>query len=129
MVAGGSVERRRLLGQRAEGLAAAYLARQGYTITARNWRRPGGEIDLVAARGDLCVFVEVRSRTGIRSGHPLETVGPAKRVRILRSARLFLDEERPRASAFRFDVVGVTFPPHHGRPDIAHVEDAFRAER
>lgn len=122
---GPALANRRSLGQRAEALAAAYLEARGYTITARNWRRPEGEIDLVAARGDICVFIEVRSRTGIERGHPLETVTASKRARVLRAARLYLDEERPRADSFRFDVLGVTFSPDDGEPEIVHVENAF----
>ena len=121
------VSKRLALGQRAESLAADYLEKRGYVITARNWRRPEGELDLVVAREGLCVFVEVRSRTGVERGHPLETVNASKRSRVLRSARLYLDEEKPQAAVFRFDVVGVTFSLDDSPPEIIHIEDAFQA--
>lgn len=99
-------------------------------ILHRNWRRPEGELDLVADDGGVCVFVEVRSRTGDEHGHPLETVGASKRARIVRSARLFLDSERVDApGGFRFDVVGVVFRPlHDNEPECVHVMDAFRLD-
>jgi putative endonuclease len=118
---------RHTLGRRAETLAADYLQARGYAIVARNWRRPEGELDLVVVLDSLCVFVEVRSRTGVERGHPLETVNASKRARVLRAARLYLDEEKPQAEVFRFDVVGVTFSVDDGAPEIVHIEDAFQA--
>jgi len=126
-MAGRVLSKRLALGHRAEALAAEYLESLGYTIIDRNWRRPEGELDLVAARDGLCVFVEVRSRTGSERGHPLETVNASKRARVLRSARLYLDEEKPQAAVFRFDVVGVTFALDESPPEIVHIEDAFQA--
>lgn len=96
-------------------------------VLARNWRRPEGELDLVALDGGTCVFVEVRSRTGDEQGHPLEHVTPRKRAQVIRTARLFLDEERVSApDGFRFDVVGVLFPTDGGAPECTYVADAFR---
>jgi putative endonuclease len=118
--------KKQALGMRAEQLAADYLEQRGYEIVARNWRRPEGELDLVVSAEGLCVFVEVRSRTGTERGHPLETVDARKRARVLRAARMYIDEERPQAAVFRFDVVGVTFALDESPPDIVHVEDAFQ---
>jgi len=126
-MAGRVLSKRLALGQRAEALAAAYLEERGYTIVVRNWRRPEGELDLVVAREGLCIFVEVRSRTGVERGHPLETVNASKRARVLRAARLYLDEEKPPAAVFRFDVVGVTFSLDDTPPELIHIEDAFQS--
>lgn len=120
------VNRHIALGQRAEAIAARRLEEQGYVILARNWRRPQGELDLVASIEGLCVFVEVRSRTGTDRGHALETVDARKRSRVLRAARMYIDEERPQAAVFRFDVIAVTFSLDESPPDVIHIEDAFR---
>lgn len=72
------------------------------------------------------MFVEVRSRTGDQHGDPLETVTPSKRRQVIRAARLFLQDERVAALAYRFDVVGVTFAPDRRTPPVlVHVESAF----
>jgi putative endonuclease len=113
-------------GARAEQLAVELLEGRGFRIVARNWRRPAGELDLVADDGGTCVFVEVRSRTGLDFGHPLEAIGPRKQAQVIRAARLYLDEERPAASSYRFDVVGVTFFEDGRPPDCVHIADAFR---
>jgi putative endonuclease len=81
---------------------------------------------LVAEYRGILVFVEVRSRTGEERGHPLETVNARKRARVVRAARLYLEDNQPTATAFRFDVVGVTFACDGAPPTMTHVEDAFR---
>jgi putative endonuclease len=115
-------------GRRAEDLAVALLEGRGFRVVARNWRRPQGELDVVADDQGTCVFVEVRSRTGEEFGHPLESVNPRKRAQIVRAARLYLDQEDVRASGFRFDVVGVTFFADGREPDCVHIEDAFQLD-
>jgi putative endonuclease len=118
--------KKQALGMRGEQLAANHLEQRGYRIVARNWRRPEGELDLVVSAEGLLVFVEVRSRTGTERGHALETVDARKRSRILRAARMYIDEERPQAAVFRFDVVGVTFAIDEDPPELVHIEDAFQ---
>ncbi len=115
-------------GNRAEDLAVRHLEAQGFRIVVRNWRRPEGELDIVADDGGTCVFVEVRSRTGADRGHPLETVNQRKRAQIVRSARLYLDAEPVAATGFRFDVVGVTFSPGGEVEECVHIKDAFQVD-
>jgi putative endonuclease len=107
-------------------MAAAWLERAGMRIVARNWRRPAGELDLVALDVDgTCVFCEVRSRTGEAAGHPLETVNARKQAQVVRVARAFLAEESVAATAFRFDVIAVTFFEDDRQPRLVHIEAAF----
>jgi putative endonuclease len=124
-------------GRRAEALAASFLEGRGLRIVARNWRPPrpedqpappDAEIDLVADDQGTCVFVEVRARTGLDFGHPLEAVSAWKRGRVIRAARLYLASESPRARGFRFDVVGVLFAPAGGEPQLFHVPNAFEVD-
>ena len=119
------MDRRSVSGRAAETLAVAQLETAGLRIVARNWRRPEGELDIVADDGGTCVFVEVRSRTGEDHGHALEAITPQKRARVVRAARLYLDAETPAASGFRFDVVAVTFWEDGRRPEVVHIPNAF----
>jgi putative endonuclease len=116
-----------MLGRRAEDLAAATLEACGMTVVARNWRRPQGELDLVALTQDgVCVFCEVRSRTGEASGDPLESITPQKQAQVIRTARLYLSETEPIAvSGYRFDVVAVTFLGDQAEPRVVHIAGAF----
>ena len=80
---------------------------------------------MVAFKDGVCVFVEVRSRTGFLSGHALETVTPAKRAQVVRAARLFLSEETVSAREYRFDVVAVTFDEAAEVTECLHIPGAF----
>jgi putative endonuclease len=114
-------------GRRAEELAVAFLEKAGLRIVARNWRRPQGELDIVADQAGTCVFVEVRSRTGEGQGHPLESITPAKQAQVIRAARLYLAEGAGgTASGYRFDVIAVTFDPQdRAAPALLHIANAF----
>jgi putative endonuclease len=96
------------------------------TIVERNWRRPQGELDIVAMdREGTCVFCEVRSRTGTASGDPLEAVTARKQAQVVRCARLYLSEAgSPSAKAYRFDVVAVAFEDDQP-PIVTHIPAAF----
>ena len=69
------------LGARGERLAERHLVRSGLTLLDRNWRCPQGEIDLVLRDGDEVVFVEVKTRSSVAFGHPLEAITAAKLAR------------------------------------------------
>ena len=82
---------RRRLGREGEERAAAHLERRGYRILERNVRAGGVEIDLVAARGRLVVFVEVKARSGSGFGGPLHAVDVSSRGRFV--AYVLMPEE------------------------------------
>jgi putative endonuclease len=78
------------------------------TIVERNFRTRGGEIDIVAREGDVLVFVEVRSREVPGFGTPEESVTPAKRRRIVATARQYLSNVPPSSwREARFDVIAI----------------------
>ncbi len=99
------------LGRTGEQLAVDHLAAAGYTILDRNWRCPVGEIDIVALHGGTIVVVEVKTRSGLGFGHPLDAVTPRKLARLRRLAAAWCEAQLDRAGAgsraLRIDVVGV----------------------
>lgn len=98
----------RRLGQAGEQRAARWYVSHGYRLVVQNWRCPEGEIDLVAAKGDLVVFAEVKTRTSDRYGSPFDAVDWRKQRRIRRLAAIWMAEHPTRvARSIRFDVVGV----------------------
>ncbi|HEX9192075.1 MAG TPA: YraN family protein [Candidatus Deferrimicrobiaceae bacterium] len=101
-------EARRDLGDAAEARACRFLSGAGMTVAARNYRQGGGEIDVVARKGDLLVFVEVRLRENASFGTPEESVDLSKRRRIVRAARHYLSTI-PASSwrEARFDVIAI----------------------
>lgn len=123
-------EDRRALGAEGEARAARFLARRGYRIIERNVRAGGVEIDLIAARGALVVFVEVKTRRGVGLGPPEAAVDRAKQQRLTRGAAAWLQRHETRARRIRFDVVSCR-APSSARPGLAwqirHIEAAFDA--
>src|SRR5262249_15645780 len=75
-------------GRLAEAAVALVLGLKGFRILARGFRVPVGEIDIVARRGQLLVFVEVKARQSAWAA--AESLGPRQRRRILQAARWFL---------------------------------------
>ena len=111
------------LGPRGESLAARFLEGIGYRILARNYRAPGGEVDVVAADGDDIVFVEVKTFTGSEFGEPAERVESGKQRRLGRAALFYLQERRLEGASFRFDVVAICMDAEPR--GITHFPDAF----
>ena len=120
-------EARRAQGDAAEDRACRHLEGLGCAIVERNFRAKGGEIDIVARKGDVLVFVEVRSREDAGFGTPEESVTPAKRRRIVAAARRYLSNVPPASwREARFDVIAV-----QGSGDAAalrHYPAAFDAK-
>lgn len=111
------------LGQIGEDAAARHYRKGGFRILHRNYRCSGGEIDLIARRGPLVVFCEVKTRRTDRWGEPSEAVHYAKQARLRRLAAMWLSERRPGPVDIRFDVVGVIV--RRGRAEVRHIPDAF----
>jgi putative endonuclease len=95
------------LGQSAEIAAAAELGKRGYRIVASNFRCRQGEIDLIANHEGSLVFVEVRCKRSNDYGTPAESVGAAKRRKLIITAQHYLAENDLWDIPCRFDVVEV----------------------
>ena len=99
---------RRALGASGEQAAADWYQQNGYEIVARNWRCRDGELDLVVRRGRTFVFCEVKSRTSVAFGAPVEAVTRTKQTRLRHlAARWLADHAGVRAMEIRFDVASV----------------------
>lgn len=115
------------LGRQGEALAADELERAGWSIVARNYRLGHKEVDLVARRGAVVAFIEVKTRAGADYGHPLEAITRAKRAEIERVAQVWIDRHGRAGDRYRFDAVAIVWG-EAGRPSIEHVEDAWRRD-
>ena len=123
-------DRRGRLGRGGEEAVAQWYLARGYTVLARNWRCPVGELDLVLGGDDgaLLVFCEVKTRSGARFGSPFESVTASKQRRLRRLAGRWLAEakehDRIRApDRLRIDVAAVRVGPG-GVPVVEVLEDA-----
>ena len=108
-----------------EDAAERLLVRKGYQIIARNYRAPGGEIDIIAGDKEFIVFAEVKTRNSLSVGRPSAWVDPAKQKRIMNTAFQFL-QEKDCALQPRFDVIEIVFEKGTDRIIyIRHIEGAF----
>lgn len=111
------------VGRAGEVAAAKHLQSLGYRILSRNWTCPAGELDLVCAKNDTIVFVEVKSRLSNAAAEPEDNITPAKRRKLEALARAWLDARGKPDFAYRFDAVSVVFTD--GTPTLNHIEEAF----
>lgn len=97
-----------VVGEIGEEHVAKFLSSKGWRILDRNWRIKEGELDLVAIRKDsLIIFVEVKTRTSVAHGDPLEAINPQKALRIQRLALAWLATHGRLGSEYRIDAAGV----------------------
>jgi putative endonuclease len=115
---------RQEIGARGEDLAVAELERQGMQVIARNWRCPLGEIDVIAIerhRGrQTLVFCEVKCRTGLGFGAPLESITYAKLRKLRQLTAQWLMDAQLHVDAVRLDAIGVVILPG-AVPELRHV--------
>jgi putative endonuclease len=113
------------VGAYGERVAVRFLEDAGYAVLARNWRSRAGELDVVATRDGVVVFVEVKTRRSTSFGPPSLAVTPVKAARIRALAQEWLLASRlGDAVPVRFDVVSV-LRPVSGPAVVEHVEGAF----
>lgn len=112
------------LGHLGEDMAAEYLQREGYCILERNWTNMGRkELDIIAIKDDIVVFVEVKTRRQGSVTAPLAAVDGRKQHRICLAADSYLKAHRIDFCC-RFDVVCIIYNDEASR--IEHIEDAFK---
>ena len=119
---------KREIGSVYEQKAVEYLEKHGYIIVGQNYFCRYGEIDIIAKKDDVLVFVEVKTRKDCAGnfdayGLPCEAVNADKQRHILYTARVFL-AQHPTDKYIRFDVIEV----YLGKDvRINHIESAFEA--
>jgi putative endonuclease len=111
-----------LLGQKGEELAVDYLKKAGFNILFRNWKWGKHEIDIIAGKKELIVFVEVKTRTHGFSENPLLAITREKQRSIILAADGYLQKTRTDKES-RFDVITII---NKGEDfEIDHIEGAF----
>ncbi|OGT28583.1 MAG: YraN family protein [Gammaproteobacteria bacterium RBG_16_66_13] len=120
--------KRGAVGRVGERRARQFLESAGLTILDANWRSPEGEIDIIAAEGDVLVFVEVKTRRGLRFGSPEESITRGKRRRLQRAALAYLQSHERIDSLWRIDVITILGDPRQSQARLEHLVDAVEAD-
>ena len=106
----------------------AYLLRQGWQIEAHRFRLGHHDLDLIARRGSLVAFIEVKTRRSTRFGQPVEAVGWRKRAVHARLAECWRSRYGFPDDRYRFDVITVQEGADAStEPQVTHIEDAWRS--
>ena len=114
--------RNQKIGAWGENVAAKYLEKRGYMITAHNVRTPYGEIDIVAEKDGITTFVEVKTRTSSSLGPPEISVTARKQEHMLAAAEHYAAEHE--IDHWQIDVIAVEGKPGT-KPKITHFENAL----
>ena len=110
-------------GKAGEELAASWMAARGYRILQRNWRYRRSEIDLIAEKEGVLVFVEVKTRRSADFGMP-ESFVTSRKARFMAEAASVFMEENGHEGELRFDVIAVLMVKG-AAAQVSHFEDAF----
>ena len=116
--------KRRDTGILGEQLACDFLSKNGYDIVETNYRCPEGEIDIVAQRDDMLVFVEVRTKRSRQFGTPEESITKTKMKRLRAVAARYQQAHDDLPQLWRIDVVAIELD-HKNKPSrIELIENA-----
>lgn len=125
----GEMFRRKHLGRVGEKVSRAFLESKDFRIIGANYRSQGGEIDIIARKGRLIVFCEVKTRLGEEVS--TEGYSNIQRQRLVESSERFLAENEyllPVEFELRYDVILVGQNQDGHLIVKEHIEDAFRPE-
>ncbi|TCD10791.1 YraN family protein [Pedobacter frigidisoli] len=114
------------LGKDGERIAKQYLEDNGDEILDENWTHGKSEVDLIAYKDRIMIFVEVKARTSIAFGAPEDFVEKAKQLQMELAATEYI-EIMNHQNDIRFDIIAITFTKNN-KYTLNHIEDAFWPE-
>ena len=118
-----------LHGKTAEQEAARYLKKQGIKVLEKNRRYKCGEIDIIATDQQNHLFVEVKFRSSSDYGMANEMVSQSKQAKIVKAAKLWLQEKDPEFDlGCRFDVITIDQNAKSNSNRIEWLKNAFAPE-
>lgn len=113
--------RKKRVGEIGEDLAVRFFKKHGYKVVARNFSTRFGEIDLIAFKSGLLLFVEVKTRMG--RGQPEWGISRKKISQVQRMAEVYLVQEKPKYQNLRVDVVCIDLNAALKADDIRHYKN------
>ena len=95
------------VGRKAEHYAALYLRLKGYKILRQRFETRHGEIDIIAQKGGILVFTEVKKRPTLSLAQ--DSLTPRTKSRIVKASEIFISRHRfAQKLAHRYDAVFIT---------------------
>ncbi|MBP2031645.1 putative endonuclease [Clostridium algifaecis] len=115
------------IGNLGEYIAQKYLTSIGYIIIAKNFRCKIGEIDIIGKDKDYVCFIEVKTRRSKKYGEPCEAVNYFKKIKILKTANMYILKNNLYNCNFRFDIVEILLSQNDNNYNINLIRNAFHA--
>lgn len=116
----------RALGNRGEDIAARFLSRNGYRIIGKSIRTFVGEIDIIAKKGPLIVFAEVKTRSSLFFGPPYVSITEKKKKKLKQCALCYLKMRKITDTPWQIDVISIELGEFTGFiKKIEHFENAI----
>lgn len=116
------------LGARGEEEAVQYLTSRGYRVLERNWKTKRGELDIVASKNGVIIFIEVKTRL-VRVDNPdyfaEDSIDQSKRRKLRRLGEEYLLRNFPEDTEWQIDVIAVDVTPLGVLHEIRHLEQAI----
>ena len=114
------------LGEMGEDLAEKYLIENGYKIIQRNYRNTFGEIDIIAKKQGVLVFVEVKTRNSIHANNflPEQSVNFHKQMKLRKLCEMFNVEHHNENQEWQIDVISILIDKSTQKATINHIENA-----
>jgi putative endonuclease len=110
------------LGKIGENWACEHLVEKGFCILERNYRYQKSEIDIIAQKNELLIFVEVKLRTTVEFGYPEDFVNKKKKKLLMNAINEYLSVNQS-FKLIRFDIISILLTEKS--PQILHFEDAW----
>lgn len=112
------------IGKLGEDIAIKYLEKHGYHILERNYRKPWGEIDIIAQQKDELVFVEVKAQNQEFEWRPEENITQHKKRQLSRIVATYLKANKiPEDQNWRVDVLAITLDFKTQNASVEHVQN------
>lgn len=112
--------KRHIVGKLGEDLAVRYLEQIGYKVIERNFECRQGEIDIIALDKNEIIFIEVKTRTNIRFGTPIEAVNDIKQKHLIKAVKYYLYSRNLENEFVRIDVIEIYLYEHKYR--VNHIK-------
>jgi len=116
---------KRQTGDIGEGVACHWLENRGYKVIERNYLKPWGEIDIIALKEGILVFVEVKANRKIIVGfEPELRANSSKMIKVVRTARTYLAEKKyDSEQEWQIDIISVGLDESKGVAKIKHFKN------
>ena len=116
------------IGKLGEDIAAKYLKNKGYEILARNYRKPWGEIDIIAKKNGELIFVEVKTQKAGFEWRPEENVNFHKKKQLSRIINTYLKDSQVRGVIsqeldWQIDVIAIELDFNSKNARVEHTEN------